>query len=384
MKHSIVPPYLLAKIAQADEHGMAVAAAAARRALEGTEPLHEERRLHATEVQQSIASTLRSTAQSTAQSTVRSSAHPAIPPVVHHVVPPVVHRTIFDAQGAEKLPGKIVRREGQSATADVTVTEAYDGLGATFDLFSQVFGRDSIDGKGLPLLATVHYGRGYDNAYWDGERMVFGDGDGEVFGRFTASVSVIGHELAHGVTQFSSGLAYEGQSGALNESFSDVMGVLVEQHQKNQTAAEASWLVGEGLFTPAVQGTALRSMTAPGTAYDDDVLGKDPQPADMAHYVKTTDDNGGVHLNSGIPNRAFSLAALELGGFAWERAGQIWYDTMTAASAPTLLPAAADFATFARATVGAATLRYGAASPEADAVGAAWVKVGVLKSGSHT
>ncbi|QWT23851.1 M4 family metallopeptidase [Subtercola sp. PAMC28395] len=377
MKHSIVPPYLLAKIAQADEHGMAVAAAAARRALEGTEPLHEERRLHATEVQHFSAST------------PHSKGDPAARPVVH-AVPPVVHRTISDAQGAERLPGRIVRHEGESATADVAVTEAYDGLGATFTLFSQVFGRDSIDGRGLPLLATVHYGRGYDNAYWDGERMVFGDGDGEVFGRFTSSVSVIGHELAHGVTQFSSGLAYEGQSGALNESFSDVMGVLVEQHQNNQTAAEASWLVGEGLFTPAVQGKALRSMTAPGTAYDDDVLGKDPQPADMAHYVKTTDDNGGVHLNSGIPNRAFALTALELGGFAWQRAGQIWYDTMTAAGAPagsvapTLLPAKADFATFAAATVTAATLRYGAASPEAEAVGAAWVKVGVLKGGSRT
>ena len=153
----------------------------------------------------------------------------------------------------------------------------------------------------------MHYGRDYDNAFWNGERMVFGDGDGEVFQGFTGSLDVIAHELAHGVVEDEGELLYRGQSGALNESISDVFGVLAEQHREGQTADQANWLIGEGMFTDAVQGRALRSLAAPGTAYDDDVLGKDPQPAHMRDFVPTREDNGGVHINSGIPNHAFYL-----------------------------------------------------------------------------
>ena len=171
----------------------------------------------------------------------------------------------------------------------------------------------------------MHYGRGYDNAFWDGTQMVFGDGDGTVFNRFTIAVDVIGHELTHGVTEHTAALVYQGQSGALNESISDVFGSLVKQQALGQDAAAADWLIGAGLFTAQVKGVALRSMKAPGTAYDDPQLGKDPQPATMADYVETTDDNGGVHLNSGIPNHAFYLAATAIGGHAWEvrRAGLV-------------------------------------------------------------
>jgi Zn-dependent metalloprotease len=285
---------------------------------------------------------------------------------------PVLDRTIYDTDTSEDLPGDVVREEGDPATGDVAVTEAYDGLGATFALFAEVFERNSIDGIGLPLEATVHYGKLYDNAFWNGERMVFGDGDGEVFERFTISLSVIGHELAHGVTQFTSGLEYEGQSGALNESMSDVFGVLVEQYKLEQTVEEASWLVGEGLFTAEVEGTAIRSMKKPGTAYNDDVLGKDPQPAHMDDYIETTQDNGGVHLNSGIPNRAFYLVAQSLGGFAWEKAGHIWYDTLL-----TDLADDTNFAEFAEATVTAAADRYGEPSAEVSAVIYGWAGVGI-------
>jgi Zn-dependent metalloprotease len=210
--------------------------------------------------------------------------------------------------------------------------------------------------------------------------MVFGDGDGEVFVGFTGSLSVIAHELTHGVTEFEGGLVYQGQSGALNESLSDVFGALTEQHRLAQTAATASWLIGEGIFTDAVQGEALRSLKAPGTAYDDDVLGRDPQPAHMDDYVQTSDDNGGVHINSGIPNHAFYLAARQLGGRAWERAGLIWYRTLTAGSlAPT-----ADFRAFALATITAAEAEYGEESEEVDAVRNGWTGVGVLDDGSAT
>lgn len=286
-------------------------------------------------------------------------------------------RTIFDAQNTEQLPGVIVREEDDAPVADASVNEAFDGLGATFRLLLEAFGRDSLDGAGAPLLATVHYGEDYDNAFWDGARMVFGDGDGEVFSGFTRSVSVIGHELGHGVIQSASGLVYRDQSGALNESIADVLGVLTEQHLRGQSATEASWLVGEGIFTEAVQGRALRSMIEPGTAYDDDELGKDPQPAHMDDFVQTTEDNGGVHINSGIPNRAFALAAQAVGGFAWEGVGVAWYRALTSGLSTT-----ATFDEFAAATMTAAT-EIGATVESA--VRDAWIAVGVIEdAGART
>ncbi len=291
---------------------------------------------------------------------------------------PVPERTIADAKGTQTTPGTTVRREGGAASSDPAVNEAYDGLGATWELWWQAYQRNSLDGQGLPLLATVHYGRNYDNAFWNGTQMVFGDGDGVIFERFTKSVDVIGHELAHGVTEHTAGLTYQGQSGALNESISDVFGVLVKQHQLGQSADQADWLVGAELLNPSVKGRALRDMRNPGTAYDDPRLGKDPQPADMAHYVDTQDDNGGVHINSGIPNRAFALAALAIGGNAWDDAGHIWYAVV---SGGTIEPDC-DFVTFANLTVDAAAAAHGDGSSQHTAVVDAWQQVGVLTAGS--
>jgi Zn-dependent metalloprotease len=303
----------------------------------------------------------------------RTQAVPEIHAGLRQAKPGPSNRTVYDAAGAEVLPGKLVRKEGEDATGDPATDEAYDGLGHTHRLYADVFGRNSIDGEGLPLNATVHFGNLYDNAFWDGAQMVFGDGDGEVFERFTRSLSVIGHELAHGVTQYSAALVYRNQAGAINESMSDVFGALVEQYVGNQSTAEASWLIGEGLFTSQVEGRALRSMKAPGTAYDDDVLGKDPQPDSMDAYVRTSADNGGVHINSGIPNRAFYLVAEQLGGNAWDSPGRIWYETLTGGA----LPTGATFTVFARATAAAAAELFGSDSKEHDAVRNAWETVKV-------
>ncbi|KIZ18388.1 M4 family metallopeptidase [Streptomyces natalensis] len=282
------------------------------------------------------------------------------------------HRTIYDAGHQETVPGTKVHAEPDGPSQDVSVNRAHAGLGATFELYLKVYGRKSIDGAGLPLDATVHYGQKYDNAFWDGERMVFGDGDNDLFLDFTIPVDVIGHELTHGVTQYSANLDYQGQSGALNESISDVFGSLIKQYALGQSTEEADWLIGSGLLGPNVTGKALRSMKAPGTAYDDDVLGKDPQPAKMKDYVKTSKDNGGVHLNSGIPNHAFYLYATGLGGNAWEKAGQVWYDVLTGGE----LAKDAQFADFAKLTVQAAQARYGAGAEHGAAV-KAWTEVGV-------
>ncbi|MFD7342599.1 M4 family metallopeptidase [Streptomyces violascens] len=281
-------------------------------------------------------------------------------------------RTVYDAQHTTTLPGHKVRGEGEAPVQDATVNRAYAGLGATFELYLKAYQRHSIDGNGMPLDATVHFDHSYNNAFWNGTQMVFGDGDGQIFLDFTLPVDVIGHELTHGVTQHTANLTYFGQPGALNESMSDVFGSLVKQYSLDQDAHQADWLIGAGLLAPGVHGDALRSMKAPGTAYDDPVLGKDPQPATMDHYVTTGRDNGGVHINSGIPNHAFYLLADELGGKAWERAGQIWYDVLTGGH----LGKQAMFKDFAKLTVAAAKARYGDGA-EYQAVQKAWSQVGI-------
>jgi Zn-dependent metalloprotease len=285
-----------------------------------------------------------------------------------------LQRAVYDAENGTTLPGRPARAEGEDQVEDEAVNQAYDGTGATWTMFSECFGRDSIDGEGLVLTSSVHYDRGYANAFWDGAQMVFGDGDGEIFRGFTGSIDVTGHQLTHGVTQYTANLSYDGQSGALNESISDVFGSLTKQHQLGQSTAEADWLIGAGLFTDSVQGVALRSMKEPGTAYDDPRLGKDPQPAHMADYVETEDDNGGVHINSGIPNRAFYLVAAELGGNAYDDPGKIWYTTLTSGT----LAETATFTDFAAATQSAARDLFGDGSPQLAAVTKAWQTVGVL------
>ncbi|GAA2740259.1 hypothetical protein GCM10009868_01770 [Terrabacter aerolatus] len=353
---TIVPPYMLEALALGDEQAVATHA---RAALRHDEQLRASRRTP------------------TAQETVRSAPHRETTAGAADTGP---RRTIYDAKGTQTTPGTQVRAEGGAPTGDPAVNEAYDGLGATWELWSTAYSRDSLDGKGMPLLASVHYGRNYDNAFWDGSQMVFGDGDGVIFERFTKSLDVIGHELAHGVTEHTAGLLYQGQSGALNESVSDVFGVLVKQKALGQTAAEADWLVGADLLNPSVKGRALRDMRNPGTAYDDPRLGKDPQPADMAHHVDTQDDNGGVHINSGIPNRAFVLAADAIGGNAWEGAGAIWYAVLSGDA----IKADCDFATFAGLTVAAAGSVHGDGSAQQAAVRSAWEQVGVLTVGGSS
>lgn len=282
-------------------------------------------------------------------------------------------RLIYSANSTQTLPGTIIRAEGASPVDDVAANEAYDGLGETYAFFWDVFERNSIDDEGLALNATVHFGVEYNNAFWDGERMVFGDGDGQLFNRFTLSLDVIGHELTHGVTEDEAHLNYLFQAGALNESMSDIFGSLIKQRKLKQKANKADWLIGAELLTKEVQGAALRSMKAPGTAYDDPVLGKDPQPAHMQDYVRTYADNGGVHINSGIPNRAFYLVATNLGGYAWERAGRIWYETLRDPA----LRRGTGFKRFARLATRVAERLYGKDSAEHKAVAEGWAEVGL-------
>ncbi|MBN2469939.1 MAG: M4 family metallopeptidase [Anaerolineae bacterium] len=288
-------------------------------------------------------------------------------------------RIVYDAQFSNNLPGVVARSEGDEATGDLAVDDAYDGAGATYDYYVTIHNRDSIDGRGMALLSTVHFGAGYDNAFWNGKQMVYGDGDEDLpedqrlFNRFTASLDIIAHELTHGVTQYESQLVYFEQSGALNEALSDIFGILVKQYVLKQTADEADWIIGAELFSPNVNGVGIRSMKAPGTAYNDPVLGRDPQPAHMDDYRNVSYDNGGVHINSGIPNHAFYVMAREMGGFAWEKAGQIWYIAQR-----DQLDSKANFQTAANVTYQVAANLYGKNSLEQQAVQTGWQEVGIL------
>jgi Zn-dependent metalloprotease len=347
--HCVLPPIVLENIARKGDEGQREWA---------TRALSQDHSIRLARVQNSLARVTATTQRADALVGV-AAPHPA--------------RVISDAHGTEDVRGPIVRREGDPAAGDEATDEAYDGLGDTFEFWLQAYGRNSIDDAGMPLRGVVHFGDHYPNAFWDGQRMVFGDGDGEVLGLMTGSLDVIGHELGHGVTEKEAGLEYWGQSGAMNESLSDVWGSLVKQHKNHQDAASADWLIGSEVWTPSIDGDALRSMKAPGTAYDDELVGKDPQPAHMDDYVETVQDNGGVHINSGIPNHAFYLAATEIGGYAWEVTGRIWYEALRD---PALRPDAG-FASFARLTVAVAERVQGQGSPAASAVKDAWDNVGV-------
>jgi Zn-dependent metalloprotease len=283
--------------------------------------------------------------------------------------PGTPHRSIYDQKHAEEMVlGQPTRAEGAPPVDDEGVNQAYDGFGATYAFYWDVFGRDSIDNTGMPIMGLVHFSTDYDNAFWDGQgHMFFGDGDGTMFTPLTNSLDVIGHELTHGVTQYEANLSYVNQSGALNESVSDVFGSLVKQYAKKQDAASADWLIGNDIVGPMLQ-PALRSLKEPGKANE-----HDDQPADMDHFVKTAQDHGGVHTNSGIPNHAFYVVATTIGGKAWEKAGKVWYESLKDAR----IKPTCDFSTFAGVTVGQAGQIFGPTSAEADAVKAGWEAVKV-------
>ncbi len=288
-------------------------------------------------------------------------------------------RRIYDMRGETfPLPGRLLIREGGSSLPrDTAAREAYRHLGTTYDFFKSLFGRDSLDGQGCALTASVHYGRGYANAFWDGEQMVFGDGDGRYFRRFTRSLDVVAHELTHGLMAHTANLEYSGQPGALSEHFADVFGALVEQRRRKQAASEADWLVGAEIMGPGTKIRAIRTFKAEKAFAGDPVFGSDPQPKRMKDYYDGPEDDGGVHINSGIPNHAFYRAALALGGRAWETLGPVWYRMLGR------LGRRADFVAAAEAAVDAAAFLCGPRSREAAAVRAAWTAVGVVPAGKR-
>lgn len=281
-------------------------------------------------------------------------------------------RLVYDMrrQGSSFLPGTLVRREGGAASTDPAVNEAYDFSGVTYDFFMTLFKRNSLDDRGMTLISSVHLGRKYNNAFWNGEQMAYGDGDGSLFIRFTKSLDVVGHELTHGVVTHTCNLDYRNESGALNEHFADVFGSLIKQWKKKQTAAKADWLIGADIMGPGTTARSLRTFRDEPAYLDDPILGTDPQPKRLKDKYTGTSDSGGVHINSGIPNHAFYLVATTLGGHAWDKAGRIWYRTMQA------LNAKSDFAQMVSMSTQSAATLFGNRSAEHKAVIKAWKTVG--------
>jgi Zn-dependent metalloprotease len=327
-------------------------------------------------VRQAALNTLLASSRIRGQRVVRAS-------LLSDAAPANGRRTIFDMhKGTEFSNALAVHTEEGPKSKDEAANRAFDFLGETREFYREVFARNSVDNKGMRLDGYIHYDTGYNNAFWDGSKMIFGDGDGQIFTDFTKSLDVIAHELTHGVTQFTAGLEYHNQQGALNESISDVFGSLVKQWSLQQTAEEADWLIGAEIFGPALGGGALRSMKAPGQAYDNDLLGKDPQPDHMSKYDPLPDtdagDNGGVHINSGIPNKAFYLTAIGIGGNAWQAPGHIWYESLKASNPTT------NFQEFADTTYAKAGELYRVGSREQQCVVDAWRGVGIRISGLAT
>ncbi|KAL2126633.1 hypothetical protein VTI74DRAFT_492 [Chaetomium olivicolor] len=355
-RQAIVPEHLLQRIAECEDVDEETRQRA-RRDIEHLQRIHSAREARAEELVAGAESALQKPKPTPSSS----------------------YRAVYDAKNdpdEEDLPGTLVRVEGQNPVKDETANAAYDNVGRVLEFYLKQFEWRSIDNKNMHVISSVHFGKKYENAFWDPSmmQMVFGDG-GKFLYRFASCLDVIGHELTqHAVTEHTSPLVYQGQPGALNEHISDVFGIMVKQMFENETADKADWLIGEGCLLPDVKGVALRNMKQPGTAYNDPRFGKDPQPATMANYKPTADDNGGVHLYSGIPNKAFYLAAVAFGGYSWEKAGQIWWNAMVSGR----VPPRCTFIQFADVTTEVAEELYG--EDGAKIVRTAWDAVGVKRN----
>lgn len=229
------------------------------------------------------------------------------------------NRTTYDMNnGTGYGAATVCRNEGGAASGDTDCDQAHDFAGDTYDYFSNAFGRDSLDGAGMPLNSYVHYGVNYVNAFWNGSVMTYGDG--------LAEDDVVAHELTHGVTEFSANLIYAYQPGALNESYSDIFGETVDQLFSNGTTDP--WAIGEDINVPSFTGP-FRDMANPN-------LFSDPASTDDPLYHCLPTDNGGVHINSGVPNKLYSLLVdggtfngETVTGIGLTKAGAIHYRALT-------------------------------------------------------
>lgn len=273
---------------------------------------------------------------------------------------------------------RIVMKEGDLVAPSTAAATVYESVGKIRSFYKEILGIDKLFGCDSQINAVIHYGKDYANAFWNTQAIFFGDGDKKYFGPFYNDIDIIGHELSHAFVTFTTDFDYWFQSGALNESVADVIGIMIKQYAACEKAEDSNWLLGENLFLDKVNAPGLRSMKNPGTAYNIPVRGKknmkDKQVGHMKDYMELSmlQDNGGVHINSGIPNKAFYLLATSLEGYSWEVAGRIWVDTMYDKT----LTTDTTFRQFAKATIKAAKAKFDYSV--VDATRKSWEGVGIF------
>ncbi len=252
---------------------------------------------------------------------------------------------------------------------DRAAVDAHYNSEKVYDYFLNEHGRNSLDGKGMAINSYVHYGNNYNNAFWNGRWMTYGDGDGKFFISLSAGLDVAAHEMTHGVISHTANLAYRNQSGALNESFADIFGALVD---------DSDWEMGEDIMAPAAKAdgvTRLRSLSDPNSVVVSNpqraAYGSGVYPAHMDEYynMPLNVDNGGVHVNSSITNHAAYLIGQEIGR---ESLGKIYYRALSV-----YLTSNSNFSEARQAIVQSATDLYGAGSAEEAAVNAGFDAVGI-------
>ena len=289
----------------------------------------------------------------------------AAPEVARKALAPAPAVTVYDCRHTETLPGRPVANPAKAR--DATAQRAFQETTRVADFYRSAFGRNSIDAAGMTMLSSIHYGNKFNNAMWNGSQMIYGDGDAAIFVDFTRGNDVIGHELTHGVTQYTLQLGYDGDAGGLNESLSDCFGAMFRQWEAGQDADAADWLIGHDILGPAAVAkgyTALRDMANPAAKH---CLA--PQPTKYSQLKPDTDP----HYSSGPPNLAFCLACRAAGGKSWERVGQVWYRAMTGFGPNPRLTMKA----FADRTRKLAAEMYPKAAAVATAVDKGWKKVGL-------
>ena len=287
--------------------------------------------------------------------------------IAHSLVPATKKPAIklFDCQHGSILPGTPV--PSPQSSSDQTIKRTFKNTTDVAKFFKKIFGRNSLDGQGMDLISSVHYGQSYNNAFWNGQQMTYGDGDQKIFVDFTRGNDVIAHELTHGLTQFTSQFLYSNEPGGLNESMSDVFGSMFRQWQGNQTVTAADWLIGKDIMGPVAKAqgyTCLRDMAKPGSN-----TALAPQPSHYSSYQNGMDP----HTSSGIPNNAFYRAAMAIGGKSWEKTGKIWFRALTGHGASPNLT----MKQFADRTRTAAQQLFPAQPTVAKKVDKAWVAVGL-------
>jgi len=242
----------------------------------------------------------------------------AVAPAAGAAAPSV---TVFNCNHGQTLPGTQVLNPGSSTDPTAKRTFGETTLVAAF--YAQAFGRNSIDNAGMTLVSSIHYGTNYNNAFWNGSQMTYGDGDGAIFVDFTKGDDVMAHELTHGVTQYTLQLNYTDEAGGLNESISDCLGSMFRQWTATQNVNQADWLIGKDIMGPTAIAkgfTCLRDLAKPDAKH---CLA--PQPTKYSQVKPGMDP----HLSSGPPNLAFYTACMKLGGNSWDKIGQVWYRSMT-------------------------------------------------------